>query len=83
MDTIGLNLYKRESQLCMLAEDRTVVERRTITSSLDLLGAPPTRLLSHREPATLRSAARLSTSNRYSSRVSVPLQSSPSACTLI
>lgn len=32
MDTIGLDLHKRESQLCILAEDGTVVERRIITS---------------------------------------------------
>ena len=32
MDRIGLDLHKRESQLCILAEDGTVVERRIITS---------------------------------------------------
>ena len=32
MDTIGLDLHKRESQLCILAEDGTVVERRIVTS---------------------------------------------------
>jgi phosphopantetheinyl transferase (holo-ACP synthase) len=32
MDTIGLDLHKRERQLCILAEDGTVVERRIVTS---------------------------------------------------
>jgi transposase len=32
MDTIGLDLHKRESQLCILGEDGTVVERRIVTS---------------------------------------------------
>jgi transposase len=32
MDTIGLDLRKRESQLCILAEDGAVVERRIVTS---------------------------------------------------
>lgn len=32
MDTIGLDMHKRESQLCFLVEDGTVVERRIVTS---------------------------------------------------
>ncbi len=32
MDTIGLDLDRRESQLCILAEDGTMVERRIVTS---------------------------------------------------
>jgi transposase len=32
MDTIGLDLHKRESQLCILADDGTVIERRIVTS---------------------------------------------------
>ena len=32
MDTIGLDLHKRESQLCILATDGTIVERRIVTS---------------------------------------------------
>lgn len=32
MDTIGLDLHKRESQLCILAEDGSVAERRIVTS---------------------------------------------------
>jgi transposase len=32
MDTIGLDLHKRESQLCIIAEDGTMVERRIVTS---------------------------------------------------
>jgi len=32
MDTIGLNVHKRESQLCILAEDGIVTERRIVTN---------------------------------------------------
>lgn len=32
MDTIGLDLHKRESQLCIIAEDGSVTERRITTS---------------------------------------------------
>ncbi len=32
MDTIGLDLHKRESQLCMLTEEGEVIERRIVTS---------------------------------------------------
>ena len=32
MDTIGFDLHKRESQLCILAEDGTVTERRIATT---------------------------------------------------
>ena len=32
MDTIGLDLHKRESQLCIVAPDGTVSERRIVTS---------------------------------------------------
>jgi transposase len=32
METIGLDLHKRESQLCILAEDGAVAERRIVTS---------------------------------------------------
>jgi hypothetical protein len=32
MDTIGLDLHKRESQLCTLAEDGGITERRIVTS---------------------------------------------------
>ncbi|MDQ3951242.1 MAG: hypothetical protein M3282_12990 [Gemmatimonadota bacterium] len=32
MDTIGLDLHKRESQLCILGEDGRVTERRIVTS---------------------------------------------------
>ncbi len=31
MDTIGLDLHKRESQLCVLTEDGAVSERRIMT----------------------------------------------------
>jgi hypothetical protein len=31
MDTIGLDLHKRESQLCILAPDGTASERRIVT----------------------------------------------------
>jgi transposase len=49
MDTIGLDLHKRESQLCILAEDGTVTERRIVTSRerfAAVLGdRPPARIL--------------------------------------
>ena len=32
MDTIGLDLHKRESQLCIIADDGSVIERRIVTS---------------------------------------------------
>jgi hypothetical protein len=32
MDTIGLDLHKRESQLCVLTEEGEIVERRIVTS---------------------------------------------------
>ena len=49
MDTIGLDLHKRESQLCLLAEDGTVTERRIATTRerfTAVLGSrPPARVL--------------------------------------
>lgn len=32
MDTIGLDLHKRESQLCIIADDGSITERRIVTS---------------------------------------------------
>lgn len=32
MDTIGIDLHKRESQLCIIGEDGTATERRLVTS---------------------------------------------------
>jgi hypothetical protein len=49
MDTIGLDLHKRESQLCVLTEAGEIVERRIVTSRerfTAVLGArPPARIL--------------------------------------
>lgn len=49
MDTIGLDLHKRESQLCVLAEDGSVTERRIATTrerfTAVLGGRPPARVL--------------------------------------
>lgn len=49
MDTIGLDLHKRESQLCIGRDDGTVEERRIVASRerfAALLGErPPTRIL--------------------------------------
>ncbi len=49
MDTIGLDLHKRESQLCILADDGTVIERRIVTSRERLTamlgGRPAARIL--------------------------------------
>ena len=44
MDTIGLDLHKRESQLCILTEEGEVLERRIVTSRerfTAVLGARP------------------------------------------
>ena len=44
MDTIGLDLHKRESQLCVLTEEGEVIERRIVTSRerfTAVLGARP------------------------------------------
>ncbi len=46
MDNIGLDLHKRESQLCVLAEDGTVTERRIATTRERL-----TAVLGSRSPA--------------------------------
>ena len=46
MDTIGLDLHKRESQLCIGQDDGTVVERRIATTRerfTEVLGRDPTR----------------------------------------
>jgi transposase len=49
MDTIGLDLHKRESQLCVLTEAGEIVERRIVTSrerfTVVLGGRPPARIL--------------------------------------
>src|SRR6185437_14357644 len=49
MDTIGIDLHKRESQLCIVAPDGTVTERRIATSrerfTAVLADRPPARIL--------------------------------------
>ena len=49
MDTIGVDLHKRESQLCILQDDGQVVERRIATTrerfTAVLGGRPPARIL--------------------------------------
>jgi len=49
MDIIGLDLHKRESQLCILTEDGEIIERRIVTSRerfTAVLGPrPPARIL--------------------------------------
>ena len=49
MDRIGIDLHKRESQLCIRSEDETVVERRIATSrerfTAVLGGWPPAQIL--------------------------------------
>jgi transposase len=49
MDTIGLDLHKRESQLCLGHEDGRITERRIVTSrerfTAILGGRPPARIL--------------------------------------
>src|SRR5438552_13176244 len=52
MDTIGLDLHKRESQLCIGHEDGTITEQRIGTSRerfTAVLGEPAARRL-HGEP---------------------------------
>jgi transposase len=48
MDTIGLDLHKRESQLCVLTEDGEVIERRIVTSRERF-----TAVLGNRAPARI------------------------------
>ena len=48
MDTIGLDLHKRESQLCILADDGTMTERRIGTSRERF-----TAVLGNRAPARI------------------------------
>ena len=49
MDTIGVDLHKRESQLCILTDDGELIERRIVTSRArftEVLGSrPPARTL--------------------------------------
>jgi transposase len=49
MTTIGLDLHKRESQLCIAHEDGTIQERRIVTSrerfTAVLGGLDPARIL--------------------------------------
>jgi transposase len=48
MDSIGIDLHKRESQLCTIAEDAELIERRMVTRRerfTSVLGArPPARI---------------------------------------
>ena len=59
MDTIGIDLHKRESQLCIIADDGTVTERRIVTSRerfAAVLGdRPPARILPESCPNPARS----------------------------
>lgn len=48
MDTIGLDLHKRESQLCILTEEGEIVERRIVTSRERF-----TAVLGNRAPARI------------------------------
>lgn len=49
MDSIGIDLHKRESQLCIITDDGELIERRIVTSRerfTSVLGArPPARIL--------------------------------------
>jgi transposase len=49
MDTIGIDLHKRESQLCIIGDDGTMTERRIVTSrerfTVVLGGRPRARIL--------------------------------------
>ncbi len=49
MDSIGIDLHKRESQLCIITDDGELIERRIVTSRerfTAVLGErPPARIL--------------------------------------
>jgi transposase len=49
MDSIGIDLHKRESQLCIITDDGELIERRIVTSrewfTAVLGGRPPARIL--------------------------------------
>ncbi len=49
MDTIGLDLHQRESQLCILTQEGEIIERRIVTSrerfTAVLGGRAPARIL--------------------------------------
>lgn len=48
MDTIGLDLHKRESQLCIISDDGSISERRIVTSRERF-----TAVLGNRSPARI------------------------------
>ena len=53
MDTIELDLHKRESRLCILTEEGEIVERRIVTSLerfTAVLGRRPRKRLGYRTP---------------------------------
>jgi hypothetical protein len=60
MDTIGVDLHKRESQLCIGQADGTIIEQRIVTSRERF-----TAVLGHRPPARI-----LGRSGRRSRRTS-------------
>jgi hypothetical protein len=41
MDTMGLDLHKREGQFCILTEARGIIERRIVTSRERFTAVPP------------------------------------------
>jgi hypothetical protein len=61
MDTIGLDLHKRESQLCVIADDGRVTEQRIATTrerfGAVVGGRPPARILLARMHRTLKRRA--------------------------
>ena len=70
MDSIGIDLHKRESQLCTITEDGELVEQRIVTSRerfTAVLGTrPPARILV--EASTGRVSGWPGTSRRSATR---------------
>ena len=69
MDSIGIDLHKRESQLCTITEDRELVEQRIVASRerfTAVLGARPPAASCLRRPR--RASGLHATWNRSATR---------------
>jgi hypothetical protein len=53
MDTIGLDLHKRETQLCILTDDGELVDRRIVTTRERLVVANPATLSAFKRKSRL------------------------------
>ena len=63
MDTIGVDLHKRETQLCVGQADGTIIEQRMVTSRERF-----TAVLGHRPPARVRASGWRSIWRRWGMR---------------